>query len=378
MATAIHIEIDALFLLILCVIAWQITHSVSQQMNRILFRYVVFGNMTILCLDIIWMLVEGQTFPGARFLNNIINAIYLGAVVIMGGIWYLYVLECLNYKLTRKLVLSVLFPGIVFMVLNLISMKTGWIFYINENNQYIRGPLFFLQTIAALLNLFVSMIHLIIFYFKPQTKISKANILKLMSFYIVPFLGTLFSLPFSGMPGTWTCAAVSVVLIYMNDQDNAILRDSLTGLNNRKTLESTFVSYIRQITEEKNLFLFILDLDSFKQINDTYGHTVGDQALVETAKIITHSMKGKQGIVVRYGGDEFIVMGFLHGNADASGFEKQIKQDFENWNKEHDNPYTLSTCIGWSKYQEGQELKDLIAKADEKLYQEKRYRKAGR
>ena len=89
-------------------------------------------------------------------------------------------------------------------------------------------------------------------------------------------------------------------------------------------------------------------------------------------------MKGKQGIVVRYGGDEFIVMGFLHGNADASGFEKQIKQDFENWNKEHDNPYTLSTCIGWSKYQEGQELKDLIAKADEKLYQEKRYRKAGR
>ena len=199
-----------------------------------------------------------------------------------------------------------------------------------------------------------------------------------MSFYIVPFLGTLIALPFSGMPGTWTCAAVSVILIYMDDQDSAILRDSLTGLNNRKTLESTFASYIRQITEVKNLFLFIMDLNSFKQINDTYGHTVGDQALVDTAKIITRSMKGMQGIVVRYGGDEFVVMGFLPGNAEAVNYEKQVKQDFENWNKEHDTPYSLSTCIGWSKYQEGQELNDLIAKADEKLYQEKRYRKAGR
>ena len=378
MATAIHIEIDVLFLLILCVIAWQITHSVSQQMNRLLFRYVVFGDMAILVLDTIWMLVEGQTFPGAHFLNNIINAIYLGGVVIMGGVWYLYVLENLGYKLTRKLVLSTLFPGFVFTVINLISMKTGWIFYINEENCYIRGPFFYIQTIAALFNLFVSMVHLIVFYFKPQTKISKANILKLMSFYIVPFLGTLIALPFSGMPGTWTCAAVSVILIYMDDQDSAILRDSLTGLNNRKTLESTFASYIRQITEVKNLFLFIMDLNSFKQINDTYGHTVGDQALVDTAKIITRSMKGMQGIVVRYGGDEFVVMGFLPGNTEAAIYEKQVKQDFENWNKEHDTPYSLSTCIGWSKYQEGQELNDLIAKADEKLYQEKRYRKAGR
>jgi len=84
MSLAIHIEIDVLFLLILCVIAWQISHSVSKQMNRILFRYVVFGNMFILILDILWKLIEGRTFPGARQLNNLINAIYLGGVVVMG------------------------------------------------------------------------------------------------------------------------------------------------------------------------------------------------------------------------------------------------------------------------------------------------------
>ena len=210
MATVIHIEIDVLFLLILCVIAWQIDHSVSKQMTRILFRYVVLGDMIILGLDILWMLVEGRSFPGAIALNGIINGIYLGAVVVMGGVWYLYVLENLGYTLNRKLVLAVLSPGILFVILNLISIKTGWIFYINKDNYYMRGPLFPLQTAVALLELFVSMFHLIIFYFTPQTKIAKQDILRLMVFYVVPFIGTLAAMPVSGMPGTWTCAAVSI------------------------------------------------------------------------------------------------------------------------------------------------------------------------
>lgn len=378
MATAIHIEIDALFLLILCVIAWQITHSVSKQMSRILFRYVVLGNMLILILDILWMLVEGQRFPGAIQLNGIINGIYLGAVVVMGGIWYLYVLESLKYELTKELVSTVLTPGLLFVVLNLISIKTGWIFYISKDNHYMRGPLFFLQTIVALLMLFVSMVHLIVSYFMPQTKISKQEILKLMSFYIVPFIGTLLTLPFSGMPGTWTCAAVSVILIYMNDQDNAILRDSLTGLNNRKTLKPTFTAYVRQVTEGKNLFLFMMDLNNFKSINDTYGHPVGDQALVEAAHLITRSVSGTQAIVVRYGGDEFVVLTFFSGNASAETYEKQLKQSFTDWNQEHDFPYTLMVSIGWCRWHEGQTLEDMLANADQRLYEEKRSNKVGR
>ena len=92
MVTAIHIEIDALFLLILLVIAWQITASVSKQMSRVLFRYVVYGISIILFVDILWMLVEGKDFPGAIICNKIINAILLGTGVTMGGLWYQYVL----------------------------------------------------------------------------------------------------------------------------------------------------------------------------------------------------------------------------------------------------------------------------------------------
>ena len=156
------------------------------------------------------------------------------------------------------------------------------------------------------------------------------------------------------------------------------VRDSLTGLNNRKTLESTFNAYIHQVTEGKNLYLFIMDLNDFKRINDTLGHPVGDQALVDTAKIITKSVEGIQAIVVRYGGDEFVVLGFFSDNENAANYEKQVKENFTKWNEEHENPYKLMISIGWSRYQDGQTLEELLEKADTRLYEEKRTLKVGR
>ena len=60
MSTIIHVELDTLCFLILAVIAYQITRSVSKQMNRVLFRTLVYGIMFSLALDIIWVLTEGR------------------------------------------------------------------------------------------------------------------------------------------------------------------------------------------------------------------------------------------------------------------------------------------------------------------------------
>jgi diguanylate cyclase (GGDEF)-like protein len=116
----------------------------------------------------------------------------------------------------------------------------------------------------------------------------------------------------------------------------------------------------------------MMDLNNFKSINDTYGHPVGDQALVEAAHLITQSLNGSQGLVVRYGGDEFAVLTFFYGTPNAISYEKQLKQDFARWNREHNNPYTLAISIGFSRYDPGDELKDMIKEADEALYKDKR------
>ncbi len=378
MATAIHIEIDVLFLIILCVIAWQITKSVSKQTSRVLFRYAVYGIISILFADVLWMLLDGKLFPGSIILSKIINAFILGMSVAMGSIWYQYVLDSLGYNISQNKVRLLMIPGFISAVLNLLSMWTGWIFDITPENHYIRGPWFSIQIILSLVMLFISLIHLLIELINPHKRVPKETILKLLSFYIVPVIGTLIALPYADMPGTWTCAAVSVILIYMNDQEGAIVRDSLTGLNNRKPLETTFASYIKQTDATKNLYLFLFDLDNFKDINDTLGHPVGDQALVNTAQILTDSISGQQGLLARYGGDEFILLSFFKDEAEAACFRDLVREKFSEWNKTHDAPYTLTTSIGYGSYHQGQSLNDLTSAADEKLYIDKKSRKVGR
>ena len=372
MIAAIHIEINILFLLVLAIIFWQIHHSVSQQMSRVLFRYVVFGSIITLTLDTVWMLIDGQIFPGCITANKLVNMAFLGITGIMGGVWYLYILDFLGYDLTKRRILMILTPGIILVILNVLTLKTGWIFTVNENNVYIRGPWFPLQTIGALSTLAASLIHLIIFYFLPHTKIPKRQIGLQISFYSVPFIGTVLALPISGMPGTWTCSAVSIILMYMNDQDNAVQRDSLTGLNNRKNLEQIFKAYTRQIREKHQLFLFMLDLDNFKQINDTYGHTTGDQVLVEASGLIMQSLEGKQGYLARYGGDEFLVMCFFGGETDAIQYKKALQEDFSQWNNEHNDPYSLSCSIGYARCKKSGSLEELVQTADKNLYADKR------
>ena len=375
MITAIHIELDLLCLIMLYAIAHQSLANVNQQMNRILFRLLVYGVMAELTLDILWLLAEGRSFPGAIMANRVINALFLSGGVILGCIWYLYVLETLGYTITRKLQTVVMLPGLFFLILNIVSIWTGWIFTVSPENVYAHGPLYWLQTIGAYGMLAIPLVHLIIRLIRRVTPPPRDVLLNLLSFYFIPLVGAIVSLFYTGMPGAWTCAAVSLVLLYINDQDREIIRDGLTGLNNRKTLDGVFPEYAK--TGEP-LYLFMMDLDRFKQINDTYGHPVGDQALVAAANILTASMVGRKGLLVRYGGDEFLIMGFFENDASADGFKQAILQRFDDYRREHNPPYWFAMSIGYSRYVPGQSLESLVEQADNALYQEKQRTKAGR
>lgn len=372
MSTIIHVELDALCFLILAVIGRQIRASVSQQLNRVLFRALVYGIMFSLALDIVWALIEGKMFPGAVALNKTVNALYLGMGVILGGIWYLYVLETMDYRITRKLTCAVLAPGAIFLALNIISIWTGWIFTVSAENVYNHGPFFWVQEIGALLILFVSLVHIIIRLADRRVDTARRMVWRLLLFYILPVIATLVSLAYTGLPGTWTCAAVSIMLLYIDEQDREIIRDSLTGLNNRKTLGNVFADYVKQTGEEKRLYLYMMDLDRFKEINDTHGHAAGDQALVQTAKLMTAAAAGMKACLARFGGDEFMIMTFFAGDGEADAFKQTLTERFLDFTEKEKLPYPLHISVGWSRYEPGMSLDELTEQADEQLYREKK------
>lgn len=378
MTTAIHIELNVLCLLILYAIAHQSLANVNQQMNRILFRCMVYGVIVQLVLDILWRLVEGRLFPGAITANRVIHALYLPAGVILGCIWYLYVLETLGYVINRRLQTIVMLPGLFFLGLNVISIWTEWVFTVSPENVYAHGPLFWLQMIGAYGILAVSLIHLIIRSLSRNNRVPRHTIRTLLSFYFIPVVGAIVALFYTGMPGAWTCAAVSLAMLYTYDQDNEIIRDGLTGLNNRKTLDGVFNEYVKQEKPDHPLYLFMMDLDSFKHINDTFGHPVGDQALVAAAHILSSTMTGRKGILVRYGGDEFLIMGFFDGDDEAEAFKRSIQNRFDGYSCEHRPPYRFAVSVGYARHAAGATLDALVEQADGELYREKQRTKAGR
>ena len=372
MITAIHIELNVLCLVMLYAIAHQSVASVNQQMKRVLFRCLVYGIMAQLVLDILWILAEGRSFPGAIIANKVINALFLSAGVILGCIWYLYVLESMGYTMTRKLQTTVMIPGLFFLALNLVSIWTGWVFTVSADNVYSHGPLFWLQMIGAYGMLAAALVHMIIWLTRRRDHRKREEIMSLLSFYFLPVIGAVVSLFYTGMPGAWTCAAVSIVLIYINDQDREIVRDGLTGLNNRKTLDAVFEDYSRQAGPQAPLYVFMMDLDQFKQINDTCGHPVGDQALVAAGRLLSSCMRGRKGILIRYGGDEFLIMCFLADDGEAESYRQEIYQKFADYREEHKPPYWFAMSAGYARYREGQKLEELVDAADDALYLEKK------
>lgn len=150
-------------------------------------------------------------------------------------------------------------------------------------------------------------------------------------------------------------------------------RDTLTGLFNRRSLlERLRHSIVQAARRHEGLALMFLDLDKFKEINDTFGHEVGDELLKQVAGHLNSAVR-ESDMVARLGGDEFVIL--LEGFPDTSDVVK-VARKIVNANVE---PYTIgahsvktSSTIGISFYpQDGDTAEALLKNADLAMYHAK-------
>ncbi len=178
---------------------------------------------------------------------------------------------------------------------------------------------------------------------------------------------------------------------YMTDQisivlDNALIHenierlsitDSLTNLYNRRHIAKRMeIEFSRAFRYEHPLSLLIMDIDYFKQVNDTFGHLVGDDALIMVAHIIRQSVRDSD-LCARYGGEEFVVI-LPHTNREqANVVAQKIRQAVAAAVVPGMENKQLTLSIGVATYPDSQalSLEELIRKADKALY---RAKEAGR
>src|SRR5664279_208380 len=152
------------------------------------------------------------------------------------------------------------------------------------------------------------------------------------------------------------------------------LVDPLTLLYNRRGL----LALARQLFKvadrmRRRVSHIFVDLDGLKVINDSLGHGVGDQALLETTELLKETFRDSD-IIARMGGDEFVVLAMENAGADAELWTARLQENLRARNARADRSYLLSLSIGIVYYDPDapRELDDLLARADRLMYEEKR------
>jgi two-component system, cell cycle response regulator len=154
-------------------------------------------------------------------------------------------------------------------------------------------------------------------------------------------------------------------------QERLANTDPLTGAYNRRYLNEFSFEYLKIVKREnKDLSLLLLDLDDFKIINDTFGHEIGDIVIKELVKIAKLSIR-ESDLVVRFGGDEFIILLPNTNISNARLVANKIFDNIDEYNKTKE--FSFSISIGTSYYQAADNsIDDLISRADQSLYEAKR------
>lgn len=369
------IEINCFCSVILGILLYSLFKNYDRQTKqRYYIKSIVTGFVSFLS-EIVWALIEGGFIQVPRTVNFLTNAVYYIFSILMGYYWLCFVeisLESRTVKIKAlRLVaaLPVLFVGIGVVL----SYFNGFFFYIDSSNLYHRGQYVLLHTVLCHLYTVITSAHAFIKSFKTKIYHKAAEYKILSMFLIFPLVIGIIQIFVPNIPTVSVGVTLAFLFVYIDLQNLLISVDTLSGLNNRNQLMRYLSSRMRNDFENKNLYVFMLDVNFFKKVNDTYGHVEGDAALVRCAKALKIANSSGKNFIGRYGGDEFIIIADLKKEDEVEMLCLKIKNTLSKLCEEDKVPYDLSFSIGYAKYRNDMKnIQAFIAEADKKLYEAKK------
>lgn len=276
--------------------------------------------------------------PFAYFLN--------GCLFIVGAL-----LSYISYILFHKLIVPyqeiepkklfiLKIPQIINTILVVLSPLYGFVFYITKENVYHRGEFFFISISATYFYL-ILMLTLVI---RNKKGLGEHEFNLLFVFVLFPIIGGIVQAIMYGELLMWSSVAFALVIMFAYLQQRMVHVDYLTGVWSRGSFEIYIKNRLLDNIKQ-NLGIIYCDIDRLKDINDEHGHLEGDEAIKMATSIIKSSIR-KTDIMVRMGGDEFIVVLECEEMAIMVETLKRIEKSFEEYNKTSQKGYELSCSFG--------------------------------
>ncbi|MCI2056451.1 MAG: GGDEF domain-containing protein [Oscillibacter sp.] len=377
MSVVYYIEVNLTCIVLMLLIWGQLGHrQKTYSTKNLVFNALVCSTMVLCAAEMISGIFRGQDLPTVRVLLEITNLLYYEMMAVIGFEWLLYVNLRLGWitRLDWKTTLKAASPLLCFTVTALSNPFTHFLFTIDRGNLYLRNSGTYLHWAVSLLYLILPTVQAVMSIVHEPSRLRRSDLFPLVLFALAPAVGSVIQMIFYGVSSTQVGITISIVWIFLMEQNSQVSTDSLTGLNNRRGL-SKYLDACVQSRSGLELSIMMIDINNFKQINDRFGHVAGDQALIDTAEAIKNACDRSQKkiFLCRYGGDEFLIAGRELSPADVSRIEALIQEEIKSVHADQANSRGLSVEIGSASgaCPNAEDAERLIREADSVMYANK-------
>ncbi len=249
-------------------------------------------------------------------------------------------------------------------LIELLLCFSGAIFVVDQDANFSTGPAYLLFIVSCA----VAILYLL---YKTKEFSKSAQVRnRLIPWLIIGLVFCAGATHFinNGVLLIWPASAIAGVFFYLFYCSVIQQTDRVTRLLNRQAYEGRLSALATQVE------IVFFDLDSFKQVNDTFGHETGDKCLAAVAQAI-YEVFGKSGSCYRIGGDEFCAI-LVHNLDDVEMMQAILCRKLEQMRREA--PWITMVSIGHARFEPGDDASAVVGRADAMMYEYKRARKAGR
>lgn len=379
MDKCLYVELCVIFVLVMVLIICNVKRQCAILFEDKLFLSILWTATGIFTCDGVQVLMDGLTFRGAKNMDTFLNLVFSNLTGLIGFLWLAYT----DYKVNedeeqlKRNIRWYVIPFVLFSLLTFISSWTGWIYPLSAHSIHHRGRYHVIQMIVSYGYLGWAAYEAWTACKRTEQKYLKTEYCTLAHFIVFPMIGGILQEFVSGYPLFLAGIAISILMVFIKTQNQQITRDGLTGINNRRYLNKYLDTKICNRHRKKKLFFVLMDIDSFKEINDTYGHIEGDAAIIRVAGILKEVCCGGNDFLARYGGDEFAIVCEREDCQEIENLLQKIHEIVAFVNETGDTEYEMWLSIGYAELGEcGAKNQDqLIGLADQRLYEVKRERK---
>lgn len=371
MSTFLRIDINlfsAFFLAIVFSLAYRrLDHT--DPFNRLYFQGCAVM-MTLTLVEALTCVLNRNPDPAARWTAIVLHVFLFALPAVITYYWFL-----LANTLTRQGNVSdikaggpLMIPAWLGVALSIASPFFRWVYDIDINGVYHRGPLFVVEMVICYGYLLMGFILLI----KRRKSMIEMDFRFLTLFCLMPLIGGLVQGLIYGVLLMWASSCCALTILYLYLQERMIQTDYLTGAWTRNSFEYYLSQKLK--ADQKNPFgVVYVDIDNLKTINDRYGHAEGDVAIKATVLSIREVLR-KGDAIARLGGDEFAILLNISSRETLDAIAQRIRTAVSRYNDASGKPYRLTLSLGGDIFIESAEntVDSIVNKADRLMYANKR------